>query len=182
MIGAVEATELSQGDVRLLSHPVASRLLASRELARVAYVAPDGTPRVFPTFFHWTGDELVLPTFAGAKKIAAIRANPAIAVTIDTASAPPEVLLLRGEADVVDVDGMLPEYVAAQRRYVGVEQGDANVAALDQPGLRMARISLRPTWVGVLDFQSRFSGGVTREEFERRGRTGSTGGPDAYLS
>lgn len=171
MIGADEAAELTQGDVRLLDHPVAVRLLASRELARVAYVAADGTPRVFPTFFHWTGEELVLPTFAGAKKIPAIRASPAVAVTIDTLSMPPEVLLLRGVAEVDEREGMLPEYVAAQRRYAGVQQGDATVAVLDQPGLRMARISLRPTWVGVLDFQSRFSGGATREEFARRGRS-----------
>lgn len=81
------------------------------------------------------------------------------------------VLLLRGVATVDEVDGMLPEYVAAQRRYAGAEQGDRNIAALDQPGLRMALISLRPTWVGVLDFRSRFSGGVTREEFERLGRS-----------
>jgi len=162
--------ELPQGDIRLLQSGVATRLLASRELARVAYIARDGTPRVFPMFFHWTGDELVLPTFAGAKKIGAMRANPAVAVTIDTAGSPPEVLLLRGRVDVVEVVGILPEYAAANRRYAGDEQGDANVAALDRPGVRMARISLRPTWVGVLDFQSRLPGGITQEQFARRGQ------------
>jgi len=139
---------LPQGDVRLLGSDVATRLLGSRELARVAYIAHDGTPRVFPMFFHWTGDELVLPTFAGAKKIKAMRANPVIAVTIDSAGSPPEVLLLRGRVDVVEVDGILPEYAAANRRYAGDEQGDANVAALDQlacgwPASRCGR----PGWV-----------------------------------
>ena len=170
MTDPTDAMQLPQGDVRLLQTQVAIRLLASRELARVAYVAKDGTPRVFPMFFHWTGDELVLPTFAGAKKIGAMRANPAIAVTIDAASTPPEVLLLRGRVDVVETDGILPEYAAANRRYAGEEQGDANVAALDQPGVRMARISFRPSWVGVLDFQSRLPGGITQEQFERRGQ------------
>jgi hypothetical protein len=28
-------------------------------------------------------------------------------------------------------------------------------AGIDRPGLRMARISLRPTWVGLVDFRSR---------------------------
>ncbi|MEU5949154.1 hypothetical protein ABZ793_26830 [Micromonospora sp. NPDC047465] len=47
-----ESTALPQGAVRLLDHPVARRLLASTELARVASVAPDGTPRVLPMLFH----------------------------------------------------------------------------------------------------------------------------------
>lgn len=38
----------------------------------------------------------------------------------------------------------LPEYRLAHRRYAGQEQGDANVAAVDHPGVRMARIGLRP--------------------------------------
>jgi hypothetical protein len=50
---------------------------------------------------------------------------------------------------------LLPEYRAAHRRYYGEEQGERNVAAADRPGVRMGRIALRPTWVGVLDFQTR---------------------------
>jgi pimeloyl-ACP methyl ester carboxylesterase len=91
------ADELPQGDVGLLQTRTAQDLLASTELARVAYVAKDGSPRVFPMLFHWTGDELVLCTFAGARKINAIRARPDIAVTIDAATTPPRVLLLRGK-------------------------------------------------------------------------------------
>lgn len=75
--------DLPQGDVRLLYTDTAQQLLSSTHLARVAYVAHDGTPRVFPMLFHWTGDELVMCTFAGARKIKAIRRSPVIAVTID---------------------------------------------------------------------------------------------------
>lgn len=164
-----DVMSLPQGDVRLLTSPVAQRLLASTELARVAYVAADDTPRVFPMLFHWTGDELVLSTFAGGRKITALRARPDIAVTIDTASTPPQTLVLRGRAVVTDVEGVVPEYVLAQRRYAGPEQGDANIAAVDVPGVRMARIAIRPTWVGVLDFQTRFPGGTTPDEFNSRG-------------
>src|SRR5262245_37764788 len=124
-------TGLPQGSPGLLEHGVAVRLLASSELARLAYVAPDGTPRVMPMMFHWTGEELVMSTFAGAGKIAALRSRPAVAVTIDVAGPPPEVLLLRGEAEVTDVEGIVPEYVLAHRRYYGPQQGAANVAAVD---------------------------------------------------
>jgi len=39
---------------------------------------------------------------------------------------------------------------------MGDEMGNAYLAAIDQPGLRMVRIGLRPSWVGVVDFQERF--------------------------
>lgn len=162
-------TSLPQGDPRLLDTDTAARLLASTELARVAYTAGDGGPRLFPMMFHWTGSELVLPTFAGAAKIAGITARPLLAVTIDTAGFPPEVLQLRGRAEVVAVDGVVEEYLLAHRRYGGPEQ-EAAVRAELAPDVRMARISLRPTWVGVLDFQERFPGGTTAEQFANRGR------------
>ncbi len=163
-------TELKQGDPALLETATAQRLLRSPELARIAYVAGDGTPRVLPMLFHWSGTELVLATFAGAKKIGALRARPDVAVTIDAAASPPEVLLLRGRAEVTEVDGIVEEYRLAHHRYAGPEQGERNVAEADQPGVRMARIAIRPTWVGVLDFVTRFPGGSSAEEFSERGR------------
>jgi hypothetical protein len=58
---------LAQGDVRLLETEVGRRLLASRHPARLGYVAPDGTPRVLATWFHWTGDVLSMPTWVGVR-------------------------------------------------------------------------------------------------------------------
>lgn len=164
-----DVATLPQGDPRLLETDAAQELLESTELARVAYVAGDGTPRVFPMLFHWTGDELVLATFGGAK-VAALQAKPDIAVTIDRPSTPPAVLLIRGRAVVTEVDGIVPEYRLAHVRYAGPEQGAANVAEVDRPGVTMKRIAVRPAWVGVLDFVTRFPGGTTSEEFERRGQ------------
>lgn len=151
-------TTLPQGDLRLLQHPTALALLGSTELARVAYVAADHTPRVLPIYFHWTGTELVLPTFAGSRKVDAIRRNPDLAVTIDRAGPPPEVLLLRGRAELTEVDGILVEYAAAHERYNGPDAARVAVEQADQPGVRMVRIALTPSWVGVLDFQTRFPG------------------------
>jgi hypothetical protein len=150
---------ITQGDTALIDDPVAQRLLNSTELARVAFVETDGTPRVLPMLFHWSGDELVLPTFAGSRKVRALSANPSVAVVIDQPGPPPEVLTLRGKAELTEVDGVLPEYAAAHRRYYGDEIAEAGLAELDRPGLRMVRIALRPTWVGVLDFVTRFPGG-----------------------
>lgn len=160
---------LPQGDVGLLGSDVAQRLLFSKELARVAYVAADGTPRVFPMLFHWTGTEVVLSTFGGAK-VRSLRARPDVAITIDVASTPPEALLIRGRACVTDVAGIVPEYALALRRYGGPEQAAAQLAAVDHPDTKMVRIAVQPTWVGVLDFQTRLPGGTSMRDFERRGR------------
>jgi hypothetical protein len=165
-----ELAVLPQGDVRLLGTDVAQGLLASTELARVAYVAADGAPRVFPMLFHWTGQEVVLSTFFPARKIAALRARPEVAITIDVAATPPRALLVRGRAQVSEVDGIVPEYALAMRRYGGDEQGAAQVAAVDRPGVRMARIAVRPAWVGGLDFETRFPGDSTAGEFTQRGQ------------
>jgi hypothetical protein len=158
---------LPQGDLRLLDTPVAVRLLASATPARLAYVAEDGTPRVVPTWFHWNGEELVMPTFVAAphirrpaRRIASLRANPAVALSIDTESAPPHVLLVRGEATVEDIEGVAPEYASSARRYLGEDAAASLLSMADDPSTRMARIAVRPAWVGVLDFETRLPGPI----------------------
>ena len=169
--GPGAAMALPQGDLGLLASEVATRLLSSAIPARFAYLSTDGTPRVVPTWFHWTGDELVMPTFLAAPhvrhaaaRVGALRANPDVAITIDTEDSPPNALLVRGRATVTEVDGVAPEYALAARRYLGEDAAAAYIAQIDQPGTRMARIAVRPAWVGVIDFQTRLPstlGGVT---------------------
>jgi hypothetical protein len=153
---------IEQGDPRLLETDTAQRLLASKIPARYAYTARDGTPRLVASWFVWTGEELVMPTFISAPhvshaayRVRALRANPNIAVNIDTETWPPEVLSIRGEAQISEVDGVVPEYAEAADRYLGSEQATAYLAQIDHPSTRMARIAVRPTWVGLLDFQTR---------------------------
>lgn len=149
-----------QGDVKLLDDPVAQELLGSRELARLAYTWPDGTPRVVPIWFHWTGRAITFGTPPGAPKLRALARNPQVAVTVDTTSSwPYHVLLLRGEAVVERLDDVSEEYAASARRYFGDEQGEAWVAPLK--GQPMARISVTPTWVAVLDFETRFPSAIS---------------------
>ena len=154
--------ELSQGDLRLLESDLAQRLLASTIPARYAYTGRDGTPRIVPSWFVWTGEEVVMPTFIAAPhvrhaayRVDSLRARPEVAVSIDTESWPPEVLTIRGRAEVTEVEGVVDEYAQAAHRYLGTEHAAPMLEQIDQPGTRMARIAVRPTWVGVLDFQTR---------------------------
>jgi hypothetical protein len=121
---------------------------------------------VLPGWFHWTGSELVMPTFLAAphirrpaRRLAALRARPQVAVTIDTETFPPQVLLLRGRAVISEVDGVVPEYALAARRYLGEAAAADYLAQIDRPGTRMARIAVCPSWIGLLDFQTRVPAG-----------------------
>jgi len=149
---------LPQGDVGLLESETAQRLLASKLPARIAYTGLDGNPRAVPIWFTWTGDELVMASFAGAAKARALRAHPELAVTIDTDTFPADVLLLRGEATVADVDGFVPEYVETLKRYLGDEGAAGFLSQFDESMTRMHRIGVRPDWIGVLDFKTRLPG------------------------
>jgi hypothetical protein len=156
--------ELPQGDLRLLETDLAQRLLQSAIPARLAFIWTDATPRVVPTWFHWTGREIVMVTYVAgpnigirhpAARLAALRANPDVALTIDTEPWPPQSLTVRGRAQINEVTGVAPEYAAAARRYLGEAAAAEMLTGLDQLGTKQARIAVRPTWAGLLDFASR---------------------------
>ena len=100
---------------RRMEDPVARRLLASANPARLAYVGLDGTPRVVPVGFSWNGATLVVGTVPGSAKVAALRAHPAVALTIDTSPPawPPNVLLIRGTARIVGTSTVRLDSVVA---------------------------------------------------------------------
>jgi hypothetical protein len=159
--------DLPQGDVRLLESDIAQRLLQSTIPARIAYTGMDGTPRVMSSWWVWTGEELVMATYIlcppmgmmrPAYRLRALQAHPDVAITIDTEPQPPEVLMMRGKVTITEVDGMVPEQAEAARRFLGEEGGRQYVEGAAHPDTKMARIALRPTWVGVLDFKTRLPG------------------------
>jgi PPOX class probable F420-dependent enzyme len=144
----------SAGDLGLLENPFAVELLGSRVPARLAYLWTDGTPRVVPIWFHWTGSELVVCSPARAPKLKALEQNPAVSVTIDSSDWPYRVLSVRGTADVSWSDHVAPEYAAAAERYLGADAGRAWVEQIRS--MPMGRVAITPQWVNLLDFEERF--------------------------
>lgn len=158
MTGAEQAA-VPQGSPELLDSPLAGTLLAAAIPARAAYTAGDRTPRIVASWFQWTDGELVMPTFiraphvvAPSRRLTALRARPDVAVSIDTEGTPAQALLIRGKAQITEVEGIDPDYARSARQYLGEEAAHQYLAMADQPGTRMARITVRPTWVGLLDF------------------------------
>jgi hypothetical protein len=140
-----------------IGDPVAQRLLSSPNPARLAYIGRDGAPRAIPVGFHWNGTTIVIGTVPASAKVAALKANPAVALTIDTSPPawPPNVLLVRGTAAVTMVDGVFPDYVAGAKKLIPAGEfpkWETGVHALYD---EMARIDITPTWVTVHDFETR---------------------------
>jgi hypothetical protein len=155
----------------ILRRPLSQELLA-RDLTRLAYVALDGTPRNVPIAFTWNGSEIVMCTPKNAPKLAALRKNPAVALTIDTEVHPPKILLLRGHARLDVVDGIPEEFLTINGTYqMTPEQRvewEAEVRSLYDG---MVRIVVTPTWVKLIDFETTLPKAVeelVREREERR--------------
>ena len=136
----------------ILNKPISQEIL-NRDLARLAYVAKDGTPRVVPIGFTWSGTEVVMCTTTNARKLASLRRNPAVAITIDTEVHPPKILLLRGEAVLDEVEGIPEEYLQMNGTYEMTPaqrvEWEAEVRSLYDS---MVRIVVKPTWAKLIDF------------------------------
>ena len=152
--------------IEVLNKPISQEML-HRDIARLAYVAQDGTPRVVPIGVTWNGSEIVMCTSTNAPKLASLRRSSAVALTVDTEVHPPMILLIRGEAVLDEVDGIPDEYLEMSGTYeMTPEQRvewEAGVRSLYES---MVRIVVRPTWAKMIDFDETLPSAV--EELLRK--------------
>lgn len=160
-------TDMNPHEVaEVLSRPYSKELL-DRDITRLAYVANDGTPRSIPIAFIWNGTEIVMCTSTNAPKLAALRSNPAVALTIDTEVHPPRILLIRGRAELDVVDGIPEEYLTMNGTYeMTPEQRVGWEAEVRSLYKSMVRIVVTPTWAKLIDFETTLPSAV--EELVRR--------------
>jgi hypothetical protein len=163
----VQPSEITE----VLNRPLSQELLG-RDVTRLAYVAEDGTPRSIPIGFIWNGSAIVMCTAKNALKVAALRHNPAVALTIDTEAHPPHILLIRGRADLDVVEGIPDEFLEINGSYsMTPEQRaewEAEVRSLYDG---MVRIVVVPTWAKLIDFETTLPSAVeelTRQRDERQ--------------
>jgi hypothetical protein len=158
---------MTPSDVTEVLNRPASQALLTRDVTRLGYVAPDGTPRCVPIAFTWNGTEIVMCTTPNAPKIAALRHNPAVALTIDTEVHPPHILLIRGRAELDEVDGIPDEYLQMNGSYEMTDEQrvewEAEVRSLYDS---MVRIVVEPSWAKLIDFETTLPSAV--EELYRQ--------------
>lgn len=156
----------------VLNRPLSQELLA-RDLTRLAYVATDGTPRTVPIAFVWNGTQIVMCTTTNAPKLAALRQNPAVALTIDTEVHPPKILLIRGRAELDLVQGIPEEYLQMNGSYeMTPEQRVVWEAEVRSLYKAMVRVVVTPTWAKLIDFETTLPSAVeelVKERAERQG-------------
>lgn len=146
---------MDQRDVdEMMDKSISAQLLSSSIPARLAYVGVDGDPRVVPIGFLWTGAQILMFTVPKAAKVRALQKNPRVAITIDTESFPPHVLLIRGGATLQLEEGVPKEYLAAARKVVPAAQFDDWEAGVRALYKQMVRITIIPDWAKLLDFET----------------------------
>jgi hypothetical protein len=138
----------------VMRKPISQELLSSAIPARFAYNGLDGDPRVIPIGFLWDGSRLIMATVPTSAKVPALHKHPRVAITIDSVTHPPHVLLIRGEASLEVVDGVPAEYVEAARKFVPADQFDAWEAGVRDLYEQMAVITIVPDWAKLLDFET----------------------------
>ncbi|MEU4292589.1 pyridoxamine 5'-phosphate oxidase family protein [Kribbella sp. NPDC026596] len=138
----------------ILAKPYAQQLLTGPEPARFAYDGLDGDPRVIPIGFWVEGEQIVIATVPKSAKVAALRKNPKVALTIDTGAFPPKVLLLRGTAEVELVQGIPEGYLQAGHKVMTDEQYPEWEAGVKALYTEMVVITVTLTWAKLLDFET----------------------------
>lgn len=155
----------------ILTDPVTTGLIDAAPLMRLAYTGPDGAPRVVPLAYQVRDGRFVFCTIPSSDKVAALRHDPRVAITVDTGS-PLCCLLVRGTATVEIVDGVPDDYLAASHRTMPADQRDGFDAQVRALYDSMARIVVTPTWVRLNDFQRTAPRAVERLIAARSGQPG----------
>lgn len=163
--------------IDVLDDPVAQELLASTVPARFAYTARDRTPRVVPVGVYWDGSRILSATPTNAPKLPALRADPSVALTIDTDVPPQKVLLVRGHVEIEIVDGVPDSYLAGARKYVTHGDKDEAWLAEFEQGVRalydqMAVLTVVPAWAKIFDFETRIPSPVEQLVRQKFGSAG----------
>ena len=158
-----------QTPLDVLNTPSAQELLQSTVLSRLAYIGRDGYPRVVPIGYLWKNDRFIVCTARNAPKVRALEVNRRVALSIDTETQPPHILLVRGNAAVEIVDGVPAEYLEASRKYIPRAQWDAFETEVRSLYPQMARISITAEWAKLIDFETTFPSAV-QELVTQRGR------------
>ncbi|HEX9092167.1 MAG TPA: hypothetical protein VF831_11795 [Anaerolineales bacterium] len=126
----------------------------------------DGTPRVVPIGFTWTGKELVTSSPSSAPKLLALKEGDKVTVTFDSYTPPFMVLYIRGIVHICPCDELVPDWCEAAVRMMGKAgaEGFINMseAMLKAGAMKITRLAVEPTLAGIVEFQTRFPSGIEK--------------------
>ncbi|MEP7020589.1 MAG: pyridoxamine 5'-phosphate oxidase family protein [Pseudonocardiales bacterium] len=138
----------------VMAKPISQQLLDDEAVLRLAYTGLDGAPRVIPLAYLWDGGSFRFWTIPISAKVAALEADPRVAITIDIIGPPPRVLLARGRAELTTVDGVPDGYLEASHRTMPREAWDDFDGQVRTLYEQMVAITVTPVWAKLLDFET----------------------------
>ncbi len=118
--------------------------LLDADTAVLATIGPDGRPQLTAVWLLRDGDEPKVSLNTSRRKVANLRANPAVSLFVLDSARPTRYLEVRGDAELADDPG---NAFAAR---VG-EKYHADLRAYDAPGTERVVLSIRPSQVHAVD-------------------------------
>lgn len=137
-----------------MNKPISQQLLREQPVLHLAYSAPDGSPRVIPLAYLWDGHSFRIWTIPISDKVATLRNDPRVAITIDVNGPPPRILLARGRAELSTVTGVPDGYLEASHRNMPAEMWDGFDAQVRTLYEQMTAIVITPEWAKLIDFET----------------------------
>lgn len=146
----------------ILSSPLAQELFASNIPAHIAYTGLDGAPRSVPISYTFDDGTFRISSPLHARKVAALQADPRIALSIDTTGAwPARALLVRGVAAVELSEGLPDHYLDATTRTLGADVTGFIASALAPLHPEWATVTITPHWAKLIDFETVYTEALT---------------------
>lgn len=121
--------------------------LLDADTAVLATIGSDGRPQLTAVWFLRDGDEPRVSLNASRRKVANLRANPAVSLFVLDPARPTRYLEIRGDAELAED----PEYDFAAR--VG-DKYHADLRAYDAPDAERVVLSIHPTRVQAVDLEA----------------------------
>lgn len=126
------------------------RLLDLGLLARLAFSAFDGWPRVIPIWYLREGGELLMTTGAASFKARRLRADPRAAIEVSTRDRPYRALQASGTVAVERLDGSRKAEV--RRRIAHRYVSDPDAEAYARQPYEVVLVRFRPARVSYMDY------------------------------
>lgn len=105
----------------------AERRLYEEQIAWLTTVRSDGRPQPVPVWFLWEGESFLIYTSANAHKLENIRANPKVAMNLNSGADGDDVVRAESVAEVPESSPLpteVPAYLEKYRRGMAMVSGD----------------------------------------------------------
>jgi PPOX class probable F420-dependent enzyme len=105
-------------DLAQSNHAHIDQRLRENTICWLSSVRPDGHPHIVAVWFLWDGKDILIFSKPSNQKIRNLRQNPHVMLALDDTRQGADVIMLEGEAELLDdpaVNTTLPAYVAKYR-------------------------------------------------------------------